>query len=123
MPPTMHNTLTYFNQHAGGAAYLDESLEYDLDGFHQSSVMIFICEKLARYLISRSLAVIELEKIYAQTDIYAVNKVTDQMNHIISNAYNTYDLFPQFKTKLVPIEPITQIDTLVQEEAGLDTLH
>ena len=57
--------------------YYEDSLELDMDGYHQSSIMIGICEKLARYLISRALAVQELDKIYEHTNMYAVNKVTD----------------------------------------------
>eukprot|EP00347_Sterkiella_histriomuscorum_P001683 403371079 len=71
-----------------------------------SSDMLYFCEKFARHMITRAMAVSELEKVLSLADDYAVNKMTDVISHTMHYAYLTYDNNAQIKTKIINIEPI-----------------
>lgn len=57
-------------------------------------------------MITRAMAVSEINKVLVQADDFGVQKSMDLMTHTLNIAYYTYDTNAQFKTKIVNIEPI-----------------
>lgn len=90
-----------------------DSAPYNLDDYAASSVILPFCEKMARSLITRSMALAETNRLFANINDYTSKKLTNQMNCIFSMSYYTYDTNAQFNTKIINIEPILATNTII----------